>query len=254
MNKVRVYDLPTRLFHWFFAVSFGTAFFIAKALDDDSAFYPFHMLIGMTMALAVILRVVWGLVGSRYARFSSFQLNPRSLIEYFKDIFSSKSKRTLGHNPASSWAAIIMMLLSLGLAVTGYLMANGSKETFEDIHELFANAFLVVAISHVAGVVFHCIRHRDQIGLSMIHGKKERVEGQEEINKTYGVAGIAFLTMIGIFVLYLNKNYDANNRSLNLFGTTLQLGENEEDEKNEHNEKGEHNNKDEHGNHDDDDD
>lgn len=228
MEKTKVYDLPTRLFHWLFAGIFVTAFFIAKTLDDDSPYYSFHMLLGLVLAGVVILRILWGLVGSRYARFSSFALNPIDLIRYFKQLTSSKSSRMLGHNPASSWAALVMMALALGLAITGYLMTSGgNKEALEDVHELLANGFAVTAMLHVTGVFLHTMKHRDSIGLSMVSGKKTTVEGQTGIVHSHRAVGLLFVALVGAFVYHLNRNFNPSTQTLNLFGNTLQLGESE---------------------------
>jgi cytochrome b len=225
MDRTRVYDLPTRVFHWLFAGIFVTAFFIAKTFDDDSAYFSFHMLLGFVLAAIVALRVIWGVVGSRYARFSSFALNPLDLIRYFRELFGAKPARSLGHNPASSWAALLMMGLAVGLAITGYLMTSGNKETFEDVHELLANAFAVTAIVHVAGVSFHTLRHRDAIALAMVIGKKKAVDDQPGIERSYRGVAVLFLLLVGAFALNLGRNYDFGARTLSWFGTTLQLGE-----------------------------
>ena len=66
MSTVRVYDLPTRVFHWSFAGLFATAYAIANLVDDDSARFAWHMLAGLLMGVAVLLRVAWGMVGTRY--------------------------------------------------------------------------------------------------------------------------------------------------------------------------------------------
>ena len=228
MEKIKVYDLPTRIFHWLFAALFIAAFFIAKTIDDDSPVYSYHMLLGLTLAFSVILRAIWGFFGSRYARFSSFVLNPVDLVSYAKNLLTSKTQRYLGHNPASSWAALVMMGLSLGLATTGYFMAQDvNKEFFEEIHELFANTFIIVAIAHVAGIIFHTIRHREIIGLSMLHGKKDPVEGQPGMQKSHFGTAVLFVALIGTFVFYLNKNYNTATQELNFFGKILTLGENE---------------------------
>lgn len=226
-----VYDLPTRLFHWSFAALFIGAFFIAKVFDDESAVYPYHMMLGMTMAFVLVLRILWGLFGSKYAKFSSFELNPTSLISYFKSIFSG-GKRWLGHNPASSWAALIMMSLALGSAITGFLMSqsHANKETFEDVHELFANAFILVVIAHIAGIVLHTLRHKEMIGLSMLHGRKNTVQNEEGIKQSHPMVALVFLFLLIGFIFQLNKNYDANTKALNFFGKTIQLGEVEGDE------------------------
>lgn len=225
-----VYDLPTRLFHWSFAALFVGAFFIAKVFDDESAVYPYHMMLGMTMAFVVVLRILWGFFGSKYAKFSSFELSPSNLISYMKNIFSG-DKRWLGHNPASSWAAIVMMLLALGSATTGFLMSQGrdSKEMFEDVHELFANAFVLVVIAHIAGIVLHTLKHKEMIGLSMLHGRKNKVENAEGVNQSHPVVALVFLFLLVGFMFQLNRNYDVNTKTLNFFGKTIQLGEAEGD-------------------------
>ncbi|MBS1960464.1 MAG: cytochrome b/b6 domain-containing protein [Bdellovibrionales bacterium] len=225
MKKFKVYDLPTRVFHWLFASLFLGAFFIAKVINDDSPSYSFHMLMGLVLALVVCLRIVWGFIGSRYARFSSFSLKPSALIQYFKQLIRGGTARTFGLNPASSWAAIIMMALALGLATTGYLMTTGNKEIFEDAHELMATTFLIVAITHVAGVILHSIRYKDWIGLSMVSGKKQAVEKQTGIERSHRGVALFYLAIVGAFVFLLGRNYNGNAQTLHLFGNTLQLGE-----------------------------
>lgn len=231
MNKVRVYDLPTRIFHWIFAVLFLAAFGITKIVDDESALFTFHMLIGIMLFAVVIWRIAWGIVGSKYARFSSFRLNPKDLLIYFRDFFTTKTKRDLGHNPASSWAAIIMFTLALGLGITGYMMAQGiGKDFYEDIHELMANAFIIVVVFHVVGILLHTFRHRDNIGLSMINGKKNASNNELGIVKSHRFAALIFVVFVGLFAFLLSKNYNSRNQTLNFFGAVLQLGEAEDGE------------------------
>ncbi len=230
-TKSKVYDWPTRLFHWSFAGLFVGTFLIAKTIDDESPAFSYHMLLGLTLSGTVVLRILWGLIGSKYARFSSFALMPSELFHYFKSLLFGHTARRLGHNPASSWAALIMMTLAIGLGVTGYLMTSGGdKEAIEEIHELFANAFLVTAISHVAGVLLHTIRHRDGIALSMIHGGKTPIEGESPITHSHAGAGLIYIAIVGVFALHLTKNYDPGTKRLNLFGSTLQLGESDNGE------------------------
>ena len=242
MKKVKVYDLPTRFFHWSFAGFFLSAFAIAKLADSESTIYPFHMLIGLMLFSAVTMRILWGILGSRYARFSSFALNPLALFRYFKEMFPVKPPKSLGHNPASSWAALIMMILALGLAFTGVQMAQGNnKEFYEDFHELFGNAFILVVISHVAGVILHMILHRDGIAFSMLTGKKTATEGGIENEKTHKAFGFVYLVVLALWALYLGINYDSTQKSLHLFGNKLQLGESENDsEKKSANDSGEY--------------
>jgi cytochrome b len=231
MRHSLVYDLPTRIFHWLFAGLFLTAFVIAKTIDSESTTFPIHMLAGMTLSFVVILRIGWGFFGTQHARFSGFALNPSDLLAYLKGILSGDKRRWAGHNPASSWAAMTMILMALGLGATGYLMTSGpNKEDFEDIHELLANGFIIVAIMHVAGITLHTLRFKEMIGLSMVDGKKENVIEKDTISSAHNGVAIILIALVVAFGLNLFKNYNSQTQSLNLFGTILQLGENESGE------------------------
>jgi cytochrome b len=230
MRQILVYDLPTRLFHWLFAGFFITAFAIANLIDDDSARFSLHMLAGLGMVFAVVLRLVWSLLGTRHARLADLALNPLQLIGYFKGMFTGDSRRWIGHNPASSWAAVAMVGLALGLGTTGYLMATGPEnDTLKEAHELMANAFLVVVLLHIGGVAAHVLRHRDRLQASMVTGRKPALSVDQQPVRSVPAAGLAFVLLTGLFVGYLLQHYDAQARTLALFGNTLQLGENEND-------------------------
>lgn len=227
MRTSLIYDLPTRLFHWLFSGLFLLSFVIAKTIDDESIIFSYHMLSGIMLGGLVFWRVGWGLFGSKHSRFSGFDLNPIELKNYFLGILSGSKRRWAGHNPASSWAAITFFALALGLAVTGYLMSTGNKETFEDAHEFMANTFIIVVILHVAGILLHMIRHKDAIALSMIDGKKAISEPASGISTSHRFAAALLLALVTSGGIYLFKNFDSQNRSLTVFGQTLQLGENE---------------------------
>ena len=228
MDRVLVYDLPTRLFHWLFAGFFLTAFAIANLVDDESARFSLHKLAGLGMVFVVLLRLAWSLVGTRHARFTDLKLHPVQLLGYFKDLFSAGSRRWIGHNPASSWAAVAMVALALALGTTGYLMATGPEnDTLEEVHELLANAFLMVVLLHLAGIALHVLKHRDRLPAAMVTGRKESVGGAGQSVRSVPAAGLAFLAFTALFVAYLVQHYDAQARTLELFGKTLVLGEGE---------------------------
>lgn len=233
MRNQLVYDLPLRLFHWLFAALFISAFLIAKTVDDESAAFSYHMHAGLLLGFTVTLRLVWGFIGTRHSRFSGFALRPKDLIVYFAGILSGEKRKWSGHNPASSWATLLMFALALGLGVTGFMMANGQKEAFEDVHELLANGFLVVVLMHIAGVVLHALRHQDGIALSMIDGAKGDIPPGETIISSRPVMAILFMGLVATFALHLGRNFNSQNRTLNFFGTQLQLGENEGNKENE---------------------
>jgi len=226
MKKGLVYDLPTRLFHWLFSSLFISAFAIAKLIDDESVVYTYHMLLGLMLGFLVLLRVAWGIWGTQYALFRHFKWDPKELFQYFWGIFKGLEKHWAGHNPASSWAALVMMGCALGSVTTGVLMGAGlAKEDMEDIHELFANGFALTALAHVLGIAIHTLRFRDGIGWSMVHGRKAAIKREETISNSYGaVAVLGFLLVIG-FGVYLVRHYEAG--TLHLWGVHLTLGKSE---------------------------
>lgn len=229
MSRSLVYDLPTRIFHWLFAALFVTAFVIAKTIDDESATFSYHMIAGMTLSLLVALRIIWGIIGTKHAKFSSFALNPADLIGYASGFFSGSKRRWAGHNPASSWAAVIMMTLALCLGITGYRMATGPENhNIKEIHEVLATLFLIVALTHVAGIIVHTVRYKELIGISMVDGKKDNLGSGQTIGDPKNLVGIIGLVIILAWTTTLLLKFDPSTRSLKLFGNHLQLGENEE--------------------------
>ena len=229
MKRILVWDLPTRLFHWLLAGGFITAFVIANVADDEGALFPVHMLVGLTLAFIVVLRVVWGFVGTRYARFRSFLFGPKAVIGYLRGVASGTGKRHIGHNPGSSVAIFAILVLVLGLAVTGILTGEGS-EAAEEIHELLAYALLVAAIAHVLGIAIHTWRHRENIAVTMVNGHKEGEPGAA-IASAKPVVALVFLVLTGLVGWRLAAGYDATTKqlSLPLIGATLHLGEAEDE-------------------------
>ena len=221
-----VYDLPTRLFHVLFAGLFVTAFTIANVSEHSPAF-PYHMIAGGLLAALVVFRIVWGFTGTHYARFESFELKPARLTGYFRAMFGGGTEKWAGHNPASSWAAVVMIALAAGLAITGLLMVNGHKQ-YEDFHELLANAFLAVVLLHVAGVIVHVLRHRDGFPRSMFDGRKQVPEAAR-IPHSRPATGMVLLAAIAALSFYLLRGFDPTTGTLQAFGATLQLQEEEGD-------------------------
>lgn len=226
MNAVRVYDLPTRVFHWSFAGLFVAAYAIANLVDDESARFAWHMLAGLMLGLAVLLRLVWGVIGTRHARWADLRLDPRQLAGYLKGVVAGGGRRWAGHNPASSWAALAMLALALGLGGTGLAMASGTgPEWVEEVHELAANAFLVVALLHVAGLLVHVLRHRDGLPLSMLSGRKRDLPADEASVPARPFVALLLLAVLVVAGGSLVNGYQPATGTLELFGTRLVLGD-----------------------------
>lgn len=225
MRRLLVWDLPVRLFHALLGLTFLAAFTIANVVDDDSALFSAHMLLGLVMAFMVVLRLVWGFVGTPHARFGDFLYGPRAVLTYLRGALRGRHVRHAGHNPGSSVAIILMLLLVLGLAATGIMMSRGD-DSLEDLHGVLAYALLTVVIVHIAGVLVHTILQRDNITRSMIDGRKQ-IEPAQAITSARPIVGIVFLLLTGLWSWGLATGFDPTTRRLilPLTGQTLQLGE-----------------------------
>ncbi|MEP0845447.1 MAG: cytochrome b/b6 domain-containing protein [Phycisphaerae bacterium] len=225
MDRVLVWDLPVRIFHWLLVAGFGAAAAIALFGDDDSPLFPYHAIIGLVLTLMVVLRVAWGFLGSRYARFVSFAYGPVAVAGYLKDALGGGGRRCIGHNPGSAYAIFAMLALLLGQGATGVLVAIG-YEDFKEVHEVLAYTMLAVIGVHVLGVLLHSLRHRENIIRSMIDGTKQAEPG-DAIPSSRPIAAIVMLFVLGAAAYGLLATYDAASRTtrLPLLSTPLQLGE-----------------------------
>jgi cytochrome b len=227
MSKILVWDLPTRLFHGFLTVGFIASFAIAQFTGHHSSWFPVHMLLGIVLGAMVVLRLIWGFTGSRHARFDAFLFTPATVWKYVKSALTATEPRYVGHNPGSSYA-ILAMLVLLGVVVaTGLLMSSGS-EAAEELHSVAAYALLAVVVVHVLGVGWHTIRHRENISLSMITGRKE-ASPDDAIPSSRPLAALAFVAIIGFLAVGLFRNYDPakSQTSLPFLNTVIHLGEGE---------------------------
>jgi cytochrome b len=228
MNKILIWDIPTRIFHWAFASSLTAAIAIGFLVDDDSPLFQTHMLFGIVALFLLAVRVIMGITGSRYAKFGSFPLRPRELAAYLASALFSKTKRYPGNNPGSALAAVLMFLLVPLLFVSGIGLGG---EALEEAHETMAWALLAVIILHLAGIAWHTIRHKENISLSMVTGKKSG-NPEDAIASHHSGIGLAFAVLASAWILALFGNHDprAAKVKLPLLGTTISLGENEDEE------------------------
>jgi cytochrome b len=109
MNKpIKVWDLPVRVFHWALAISFA----IACTIAESDSLRGVHVMLGYTVLGLVVFRVLWGFIGTRYARFSSFAYGPGRALAYLRALVAKEKPHFTGHNPAGSWAVYLMLALA----------------------------------------------------------------------------------------------------------------------------------------------
>lgn len=169
MRTVRVWDPFVRMFHW----SLLTLFVVAFATGDEME--RLHVGVGYAIAALVGLRVVWGVIGPRHARFSSFVLSPARTFGYARKAARGEAPRYLGHNPAGAVMIIVLLAMLTGISATGFMMTTDAfwgAEWVEDLHEALVHVTVGFIALHVGGVIVSSWAHRENLVKAMITGRK----------------------------------------------------------------------------------
>lgn len=169
-RKVPVWDLLVRAFHWSTVTLFAAAYLIDRPRH-------LHETLGYALVAILAVRVVWGFVGTRHARFSDFVPTPAGLLRYLRDLAAGRERRYLGHNPAGGAMVVALMATLAGIGVSGWMMgldAFWGEGWVEELHEGLVSFGLLLIALHVAGVIYESLRHGENLVRAMITGQKDR--------------------------------------------------------------------------------
>ena len=172
-RTVRVWDPFVRVFHW------SQAALIAVAWLTEDGPKTLHQTAGYIIVGMLALRVVWGFVGPRHARFSDFVRGPSTVLGYMRAMVAGREPRYLGHNPAGGAMVVALLLTVAGTAVTGWLQTTDAfwgSSVMEEIHETLASLILVLVAAHLAGVALASMRHDENLARSMVDGRKRPLD------------------------------------------------------------------------------
>ena len=182
-TQIKVWDPVVRFFHW----SLVSAFLIAYVTEED--LLTVHTWAGYLIAGLLVIRIIWGFIGTHYARFSDFIYSPSTIIQFLKNTLALRAKRYLGHNPAGG-AMVILLIISLLLTTTSGILLLGAEEqagpvahwftraggfwgkALEELHEFFANFTLLLVFLHIAGVIVESLIHKENLVSAMLNGFK----------------------------------------------------------------------------------
>jgi cytochrome b len=188
--QILVWDAPVRVFHWLLVASFIGAYITG----ESERWRLVHVTLGYTAAALVAFRIVWGLFGTRYARFSSFVRSPAAVSSYIAGLARGRHTPYVGHNPAGGVAIVMLLVLNTAVILTGWAAYNevGGGQ-MEALHEGTVNVMLALVAMHVLGVVVGSWLHRENLVWAMISGRKPgRIEdGIRSAWRTVAVALIA---------------------------------------------------------------
>ena len=166
---IRVWDPFVRIFHWSQALLIAAAWLLADAVKW------LHEWAGYGVLALILMRVAWGFVGPRHARFSDFVRGPRAVLVYLRDLLTGRERRYLGHNPAGGAMILALLVVTAATALTGWLQTTDAfwgSQPMEEIHEALATAILVLVALHVGGVILESRRHGENLVRAMFTGWK----------------------------------------------------------------------------------
>ena len=198
-QRVLVWDVPTRVFHWLLVLSFTGAYLTAESeLDRD-----IHVVLGYTLLGLLAFRLLWGFFGTRYAQFRSFLFKPGEIVAYSLSMLKGKPAHYLGHNPLGSVSVWLLLGLGILSAVSGVLTFQDiGGDMLEEMHELTSNAMLAVVLIHIAGVVVSSLLHRENLVRAMVTGFKY-AEPEQGIRRSYLWLGVIMLiAVVAFWVVY----------------------------------------------------
>ena len=210
---VKVWDFPTRVFHWSLVFVVAVAWVSSEA--DGGAFW-IHVYSGTLLIGFVAFRAVWGVIGSRHAQFGDFVHGPEKVSSYSARLMAFRPPYSLGHNPLGGWMVIVLLGVILLAVLTGLMtseddyvgpLAHIGGGVLGEAHEGFANFLLVLIFVHVVGVFAHGIVSRENLPRAMITGDKHvsTDEPGEDIKPVGMVRPLIALAIAMAVVLYFMR-------------------------------------------------
>ena len=169
-GRILVWDAPVRVFHWLMVLGFAGAFLTA----ESERWRLLHVTLGYTVAALIGFRLLWGLVGTRHARFASFVRGPAAALHYLGSLRRGRPEPHAGHNPAGALAIVALLALAALVTATGYANYHElAGDWAEELHEGAAMLMLALVGVHLAGVLIGSLAHRENLVRAMLTGFRQ---------------------------------------------------------------------------------
>jgi cytochrome b len=195
IKRVMIWDVPTRVFHWLQVLAFGASYLTAFS----ERMRNYHVALGYILLGLLVFRLLWGFIGTRYARFGSFLFNPKEIAAYLITMSKGKPQHYLGHNPAGSVSVWLLLALGVFICVTGVMsLQDDASDLVVAMHGVSTNIMLGVILMHLAGVLISSVIHRENLVRSMLTGFKSAESG-DGIQRSYGWLGMLMVIAVIMF-------------------------------------------------------
>jgi len=214
-RRVRVWDLPVRIFHWTLVLLFCYSWWSGK---EGGNAMQYHLWSGYAILSLVLFRLAWGFIGSSSARFADFTRGPRAIVAYLRALRVSDGPPHLGLNPLGGWS-VLLMLAGLALQTGTGLFANDDISTEGPLYKWVSKAtsdfltaihyynfyvLLFFAVLHVAAVLYYLLRRSENLVTPMFTGYKLRPPGSADPPVRFAGVPLAAITLAAAaFAVYL---------------------------------------------------
>ena len=204
-TRILVWDWPVRIGHWLLVILFA----LAWLTGDSEEWRLVHAFLGGGMVGIILFRLLWGVIGSRHARFASFVRGRQAVYDYVGGLlarpFGHQEEAYAGHNAAGGWAILALLGLGLATGLTGWIAYQGEAwEFFGEVHEFLANTLLLVALFHVLGSVASSLAHGENLIGAMFTGYKLG-RPDEAITRTFPLVVPLLLAVAGLCAWWLSR-------------------------------------------------
>ena len=215
-NKKLIWDIPTRLFHWAIVITLCYSWYSMEEGNLDH-----HFLSGYTALALILFRIIWGIIGTRYAKFGSFVYKPSELLAYMKSFFNREGGKYAGHNPLGSLSVFALLLVILVQTGTGLFaddeyyyfgplndyVSGSTAGRITEFHAQNAQFIFWLAILHIVAIVFYRVFKKEKLFLAMITGKKPDEHNRYEAIPGSAVLRAVILAVVVVAVVYGVVNY-----------------------------------------------
>ncbi len=166
MQSIKVWDPLVRVLHWGTATLFLADFWVFGEGNT-------HNIIGYVLFALVLIRLLWGLIGSKYSRFSAFWPSLSEVKAHFKGLFSGDTEQHLSLNPLGAVMAVNLLAALVLISITGIMMEIGDSDAVEEVHTLLSDYAMLCVVLHIAGALIQSRRTKSKLVKAMITGRKE---------------------------------------------------------------------------------
>ena len=207
-QRIKLWDFPTRLFHWLLVALVIAAIVTGKT---GGAAIEWHGRIGLGILGLLAFRIAWGFLGSTYARFAVFLPGPASLSAYFRGQWNG-----VGHNPLGA-LSVLGLLAVLGLQLATGLLGNddiafrgplfdliskGLSDQLSAYHRTLINVLIVLIALHLGAILFYALRKKNNLVKPMLNGWKDVPAGQGKSATGGGAKAFLLAVLIALLVAY----------------------------------------------------